>query len=283
MCDQLKAFGKCLILGFLLLPAIAEEAELDAGRLIEEEDSQTLQTALWSYQKDDITLDLIGAVHIADAAYYDELNTRFKEYDAIFYEMVADPPTIKALQNPKKGQARKNASDLNKLYSLYQTMMGLSLQTTDIDYTQSNFIHADMTQREFERAQNEAGETIMSAAMGAGLDLSEIDQGLVMRAMMTGDSTLLKTELIGLLASADDGLGAEAHQSVLLNTRNDTCLSIVKKALKKDPELKKAAIFYGAAHLPDFHRKITKSGWTLTTREWVNAWKINLKKITNTH
>jgi len=279
MCDQLKAFGKCLILGFLLLPVIAEEFELDAGRLIEGDGNKTLQTAVWSYEKNGITLDLIGAVHIADAKYYHKLNTRFKEYDAVFFEMVADPPAIKALQNPKKGKVhKKNAGDLNKLYSLYQTMMDLSLQATEIDYAQPNFIHADMTQRQFERAQNEAGETIMSAAMGTNFDLSEIDQGLVMRAMMTGDSTLLKTELIGLLATADDDLGDESNHSVLINSRNDTCLAIVRETLQENEKLRKVALFYGAAHLPDFHRKLIETGWSITQNEWLNAWKFKTKQ-----
>ena len=36
-----------------------------------------------------VEVDLIGAVHIGDIAYYQQLNERFKQYDALLYELVA--------------------------------------------------------------------------------------------------------------------------------------------------------------------------------------------------
>ena len=41
-----------------------------------------------------MTVDLIGAVHIGDIAYYDELNKQFTQYDALLYELVAPPGTV---------------------------------------------------------------------------------------------------------------------------------------------------------------------------------------------
>ena len=35
------------------------------------------------------TVDLVAAVHIADAAYYRQLNREFQAYDAVLYELVA--------------------------------------------------------------------------------------------------------------------------------------------------------------------------------------------------
>ena len=39
------------------------------------------------------TVDLIGAVHIGDRAYYQQLNRRFRQYDALLYELVAPEGT----------------------------------------------------------------------------------------------------------------------------------------------------------------------------------------------
>jgi hypothetical protein len=40
-----------------------------------------------------VTVDLIGAVHIGDVAYYKKLNRQFTQYDALLYELVAPEGT----------------------------------------------------------------------------------------------------------------------------------------------------------------------------------------------
>ncbi|SVD42045.1 uncharacterized protein METZ01_LOCUS394899, partial [marine metagenome] len=37
-----------------------------------------------------VTVDLIGAIHIGDKAYFQKLDKSFKKYDALLYEMVAE-------------------------------------------------------------------------------------------------------------------------------------------------------------------------------------------------
>ncbi len=59
-----------------------------------------MQTAVVRYTnkaaagKDPVQVDLIGAVHIADPAYYEKLNERFKHYDVLLYELVAPEGTV---------------------------------------------------------------------------------------------------------------------------------------------------------------------------------------------
>jgi hypothetical protein len=53
-----------------------------------------LETAIVHYVPKDgdrggLSVDLIGAVHIADKAYYDQLNKTFEQYDVLLYELVA--------------------------------------------------------------------------------------------------------------------------------------------------------------------------------------------------
>ena len=281
MSDQLKAFGKYLFLGIFLLPALAKEPKLllDASRVTIEKEQKLLQTALWSYEKDDQQIDLIGVVHIADEEYYDDLNFRFKSYDAVFFEMIANKASVKELQAKREEPSDdKSHSGLNQFYSLYKTMMNLTMQNYGIDYTAKNLIHADMSPAELKAAQEETGETILDAVLNSEIDLSKVDQGIVMRAMMTGESSLLKNELMGMLASADDGLGDETNPTVTIGGRNDKCLEVLKETLFQNKKLKKVAIFYGAGHLPDFHRKLSKDGWKHTNTEWLNAWEIETPK-----
>lgn len=61
-------------------------------RFVEDTSGARLQTANATYRNaDGVTVTLIGAVHVADSAYYDELNDLFKSFDTVLYEMVGGP------------------------------------------------------------------------------------------------------------------------------------------------------------------------------------------------
>ena len=49
----------------------------DFLRVDQDEGAARLQTSVTRYEKDGATVDLLGAVHIADQAYYDDLKKRF--------------------------------------------------------------------------------------------------------------------------------------------------------------------------------------------------------------
>ncbi len=67
----------------------------------------TLDTIIASYkskdpQQADVQVDLIGAVHVGDKTYYDQLNKQFEQYDALLFELVA-PKDIKIPKDRPKG------------------------------------------------------------------------------------------------------------------------------------------------------------------------------------
>ena len=86
-----------------------------------------LQTAVVRYVPRDgdgrITVDLVGAVHVGEDSYYQELNKLFQQYDALLYELVA-PPDSKV---PDNGRRRRD-NPLSLLQSIPQTMLGLESQ-----------------------------------------------------------------------------------------------------------------------------------------------------------
>ncbi len=83
-----------LTLGVGTLCAASPEGAAADGKFtrFEADESGTrLQTGVGSYyNRDGVTVDLIGAIHIGDKAYYDRLNRRFTRYDAMLYEMVGE-------------------------------------------------------------------------------------------------------------------------------------------------------------------------------------------------
>src|SRR5262245_9002208 len=64
-----------------------------------------MQTAVVRYSsagRPGVELDLVGAVHIADKSYYDDLNKLFEKYDVVLYELVA-PEGTRVPKGGRKG------------------------------------------------------------------------------------------------------------------------------------------------------------------------------------
>jgi hypothetical protein len=61
--------------------------------------------------------------------------------------------------------------------------------------------------------------------------------------------------------------------STIITERNKRALDVLKKQF--DDGKKRVAIFYGAAHLPDFDRKLTSDlHFTRGTERWIEAWNL---------
>ncbi|RYD39810.1 MAG: hypothetical protein EOP85_15325, partial [Verrucomicrobiaceae bacterium] len=73
-------------LTFLVL-TVAASAE-GFIRVDEDDRAARLQTAVTRYERDGATVDLIGAIHIADKEYYEALSARFEKYDVLLFEMI---------------------------------------------------------------------------------------------------------------------------------------------------------------------------------------------------
>ena len=88
----------------------------------------------------------------------------FRGYDAVLYELVA-PDNARV---PKPG--RKPAGAIGSAQQSLTKMLGLEFQLDQIDYGARNFIHADLSPKEFEAAMAKRGESwwCRSGAAGRG-------------------------------------------------------------------------------------------------------------------
>ena len=82
-----------LLASSLCVPAASFAEPLpDYVRFAEDAQSARLETAIRTFTlPSGQEVDLIGVVHIADATYYQHLNSRFAAYDSVLFEMVGDP------------------------------------------------------------------------------------------------------------------------------------------------------------------------------------------------
>lgn len=262
-----------------LLAAAGEGALAgDFIRIREDDEAARLQTAYFGYEKDGVRVDLIGAIHIADKRYYEFLNESFEDYEALLFEMVGG----ERLGGGGKAAEPEPEPEENKLAALltvYETMeksLGLSGQGAVIDYTAENFVHADLTMKEFEALQEERGESLLGfmiqSALVAKKPSREPNSINLMRGMLGGQPDLVKRELMHTMADADKQLDSLDGENVIIGDRNARCIEVLDREIADGK--KKLGIFYGAAHFPDLERRLLEKGFARVSTKWATAWRV---------
>lgn len=289
----------------------AVEIAAEAPEFIRVEETETathLQTAVVRFTKGDATVELVGAVHIADKKYYEALNKRFEGYEALLFEGIGGdqpaaapaaaaeveeaPPEepevaeeapaeeapveeISATKVPAKKKER-----LDGLHGAYESgakWLGLAYQMKVIDYRKANFVHADLSMAEFTALQKERGETLIGFVLKSGLKktdkpVKEPSSLKLLVSLVRGDKNGLKRELVHTLGAGDDQVAALAGDNVIIGDRNAKCLEVLDREVLAGK--KKLGIFYGAAHFPDMEKRLVADGWTKAGDEWMTAWEI---------
>lgn len=230
------------------------------------------------------SVDLIGAVHIGDVAYYRRLNDQFKQYDALLYELVAPAGTVVPL-----GRGTSNAHPIGAIQNLAKDLLELDHQLELIDYTKPNFIHADMSPDEFQQAMKERNESffqmyfkLLGAAMAeqskmeAKGESNDID---LFSALFAPDrARRLKIVLAKQLSEMESlmvSFGGE-QGSAIISERNKKALGVLKTELAAGK--KHIGIFYGAGHLSDMdHHLRTDFHMQPVSVHWLTAWNLAAK------
>jgi len=240
----------------------------------------------FSDEKNDVQVDLIGAVHIGDKEYYTELNEIFRRYDAVLYELVAEADT-KPTDKPDGGAK----SVLSSFQSGMGSALALDFQLEYIDYRAKNMVHADLSPAEFARRVADRGDfvqmfyraMILGAKKSNDPDAQRNEmkmQGRLIGSLFVSDPTLslkrvLAEEMISQLDDAGWIIGGDG--SAIISDRNAAALRVLKREIGNGK--KKIAIFYGAAHLPEFARSLEKDFQMKKTKtDWVIAWDLTRDK-----
>ena len=250
-----------------------------------------LQLAIVRYASEDerFTVDLVSAIHVGDAAYYRDLNERFRAYDVLLYEMILSGDTGDTGDTGEPGGAAGNGGGAGGLglITLMQNglkeMLGLTYQLDGIAYDAANFVHADMTSDMFRKSMEERDESLYVyfwRAFFAAMDdyardpLGLRDLRIVSGAITSGRGNALKITLAHDLVSTSFGpdvFGGE-NGSALIEARNEHAMEVLKEQIGAGK--RKLGIFYGAAHMPDFERRLLDElGLEKIAVEWVDAWR----------
>ena len=248
----------------------------DSGFIRVDEDAKAarLQTAITRYAKDGATVDLIGAVHIGDKAYYEALNQQFTKYEVVLFEMVGGEH-MNAAPAPAADAARR-PNPLAILYGALAEGLALTGQVDHIDYTAKNFLHADLTANEFAEKQEERGESLFSFALQSNAGAKTPDLLRLTYGLLAKRPDHLKLSIIHTLGEGDDQVAALAGENVVIGDRNVRCLEVLTRELAAGR--RNVGIFYGAAHFPDMEKRLLEQGFVRTNHDWLTAWNV-LKPI----
>jgi hypothetical protein len=253
----------------------------DFIRVKETDDTAKLQTAVVGYEKDGKTVELIGAIHLADRRYFEFLNKHFTGFDVLLFEMVGGEKLggeVKAEieAEPEEADGENALGGLRHIYSSMEKALGLVGQATVIDYSAKNFVHADLTLKEFEVLQKERGESLVGFMIEMGLKAERPKRDpnsiRLMRGILEGKSDLVKLEMMQTMSEGDEQIDSLAGENVIISDRNARCMEVMDKELAAGHD--KIGIFYGAAHFPDMHRRMEERGFKKVSTKWLTAWQV---------
>jgi len=225
------------------------------------------------------TVDLVAAVHIAEKSYYEQLNREFANYDAVLYELVApEKATV-----PKQGEP-SSGNPLSLLQNGMKDVLELEYQLKGIDYSRKNLVHADMSPERFAQSMQQRGESLttmclrmMGYAMAKqGQAGGGGDGGQLLMALFDKNRPLaLKRVMAEQFENSEGSIAAlEGPQgSTIISERNKVALEVLRKEIAAGK--RKIAIFYGAAHMPNFQKRLHDDfGLDPVGARWLVAWNL---------
>ena len=291
------ALGLCL---YFLLPCLAAGAkeperktkpEAPPARFLrvsqdEDQSPRALEVAIVRFERPagkrpPVTVDLVGAVHVADADFFSALNERFKHYDAVLYELVA-PEGTKVSR-----ESAGNGSPVSAIQNGMTGLLELQFQLKGIDYNQDNMVHADMSPEQFAQSMRDRGESILGIIVRTmGYSLAQQSKGAggatdaqLMLALLSKNRAMALKRILAQqfedLEGSVNVLNGE-HGSTLITERNKVALEVLREQIAAGK--RKLAIFYGAGHLPDFEKRLREDFQLVPKKTtWLVAWDLTDK------
>lgn len=285
-----------------------EEPEYVRIRRNEQRLAEALQTSVVTFENSktfpNATVDLIGAIHLGEPGYYEELNSLFRNYDVLLFEAVMPEEAVERGLRPGNvsseavseaaseedadaaawSDAQIGLAAISVLQLGMKDALGLEFQLTGVNYAASNFVHADMTAEEFAASMKRRGESfaqMFAQEMGKSLANSQEQNPLAMNldfmlSALAPDRMYRVRRIAAVqLAKAGEGeaFAGPDGTSTIITERNIKALEVLQRELKAGHQ--RVGIFYGAGHLADMEERMTQElGFERTNEIWLTAWQL---------
>lgn len=245
-----------------------------------------LEAAIVTYRnRQGVTVHLVSALHVAEPSFYAGLDKTFKTYDVLLYEMIKP----KGAPPPQPGQ--KSTSTVSMIQRFLKDTLKLDFQLDDIDYSQQNFVNADLDYETFSKLQSERGESIVGIMIQSmlrewtkemtGEDNSKASQMTLFDLLAALKAPDRPRQLKLLMAKQFDDIEDQMsgltgpNGSVIITERNKAAIAEVKQQI--DEGKKNIGLFYGAGHMRDMEERLLAMGFHRTGIEWRVGWDMTEK------
>lgn len=242
--------------------------------------SGQLQIAQATYRnpKTGVEIVLYGVVHIADKTYFQAIQKDLDAYDVVLWEGV---------KPGKNAPKTNNMSGIGGMQKMMCDLLGLTFQKDGIDYKRDHFVWADMDMDQFQKSLGQGSEGGQPGMPGMFNNDMMKNMGPMMKMGAQFAKNLFKSNpamreqmkfrFAQQLANAGvgdniPGMSPEMKR-VILDERNAVVMKVLEQQLVKRQD-GSIAIFYGAAHMPDFHERLAKLGFNQVSKSWKTAWNI---------
>ncbi|WFB35692.1 hypothetical protein P3T73_16190 [Kiritimatiellota bacterium B12222] len=284
----------CLLLGVLFSGSLSAGDEFLRIKP-QVDDTICLQVAVRNYAagaQRDKTVQLVGVSHIGSPRYYKTLQTILDAADVVLFEGV-DGDSTAFREATKQKSPERSALQANLAQAL-----GLVFQLHYIDYERENFINSDVTSmqlmdlfdgKEIEESGPEAKAQMEQ--MLASMDQTSVSgqvaaQVLEFLELRPGLGKGMRWGMVRILGSATGNFveypGLPEHlqtmMKVLIESRNEIVMKDIHEQLDQLPAGATVAVFYGAAHMPDFEVRLEQELHAVFVSErWFTAFCGNLQ------
>ncbi|HKQ36681.1 MAG TPA: hypothetical protein VJ063_01310 [Verrucomicrobiae bacterium] len=240
---------------------------------------------------------LVGASHVGESNYYGRLQKLLNSQDLVLFEGVTD----RASRAAGRKTFQRGDEDLGSLQNTMAESLGLAFQLDAINYERPHFRNSDLTieqiaqliakegppggdkqsktAKEFQNLlEMMQGDSLVATLVSAGMKL--IGSSPKLQAMMK----LMMIEVLGRFKgdmSQFQGLPPEWQRliEILVHARNEAVLKDLQTEIGKPAPPKSIAVFYGAAHMEDMQRRLTRElGYRPGREEWLPAFSVDVAK-----
>ncbi len=234
-------------------------------------------------------VDLVGAVHIADASFYRSVQKMLEDAGTVLYEGVKPEGTSNA-EFDRGPPADRPKSPVRQLQEKMARWLGLDFQLEGITYRRPHFVHADITTESLDDADKETREGVEEASRSGIFAQARFMSGLLKLAgplidLLLGRGKSAGPLRSGLKRSMAEMLGSEDMEDRIrrmdakrakwiLDDRNAVAIQRLVEQIEKQAK-GPIAIFYGAAHMPGLEKALLEDmGYERAGARWIRAWAV---------